>query len=107
MLGDESPLNGSPNAPFLVPKPRQSRGRFQALTIFSLLSLTNAFFWIGFAPIEQLTSDFYGVNAAWVNLLSALFSAPPPAPEQPRALPVASSCPLARALPQTRLRLSG
>ena len=59
--------------PFITKAKPNSRARFQALTIFSLLSLTNAFLWIGFAPIEPLIGDYYGVSATLVNLLSALF----------------------------------
>ena len=38
-----------------------------------MLSLTNAFFWIGFSPIEPLVRTFYNVGATEVNCLSAMF----------------------------------
>ena len=43
------------------------------LFIFCVLTFTNAFLWIGFAPIVELTERYYNVSSTWVNLLSAIF----------------------------------
>ena len=47
--------------------------RWHMLMIFCLLTFTNAFLWIGFAPIVELTEKYYNISSTWVNLLSAIF----------------------------------
>ena len=56
---------------------RVYRARWHMLGIFCLLTFTNAFLWIGFAPIAALAQRYYHVGSAhdftYVNLLSVIF----------------------------------
>ena len=47
--------------------------RFHILMLFSLLSFLNAFMWITFSPIEELTRNYYGMSDTAVNMLSVVF----------------------------------
>ena len=52
---------------------RPSRERYHTLAIFCALTLVNAFIWITFAPIAQLSQSYYGVSITGINMLSAVF----------------------------------
>ena len=53
--------------------PRPSRERYHTLAIFSGLTLVNAFLWITFAPIAQLSQSYYGVSISGINMMSGVF----------------------------------
>ena len=52
---------------------RVYRARWHMMAIFCAVTLTNAFIWIVFSPIEPYTSVYYGVSETWVNMLSGSF----------------------------------
>lgn len=52
---------------------RVYRARWHMIAIFCLQTFTNAFLWISFAPIVELTQRFYAVDVTFVNMLSVIF----------------------------------
>ena len=52
---------------------RVYRARWHMIFIFCLLTFTNAFLWISFAPVAALAGRYYGVDVTYVNLLSVIF----------------------------------
>ncbi len=52
---------------------RVYRARWHMIFIFCLLTFTNAFLWISFAPIAALAGRYYAVDVTYVNLLSVIF----------------------------------
>ena len=50
--------------------------RWWQLTLFSLLSISNALLWITFAPITTQVQGFYDVSLLWVNRTALCMSMP-------------------------------
>lgn len=49
--------------------------RYFLMTVFIILSLSNAFQWIQYSIIETIIIDFYGTTTFWVNCTSVVFMA--------------------------------
>lgn len=47
--------------------------RWHTLAIFVAQTFVNAFLWISFAPIVELTQSYYGVSVTAVNMLSVVY----------------------------------
>eukprot|EP00128_Syssomonas_multiformis_P005363 Colp12_sorted_trinity150504_noHs@24612 len=52
---------------------RTYRSRWWMLLLIVALNVSNAVFWISFAPIQPSTQEYYGVSKLWVNMLSMIF----------------------------------
>ena len=52
---------------------RSYPARWHTLGIFVAQTFINAFLWIGFAPVVELTQCYYGVSVTAVNMLSVIF----------------------------------
>ena len=52
---------------------RSYGARWHTLAIFVTQTFSNAFLWISFAPVAELTQRYYGVSVTAVNMLSVIF----------------------------------